>query len=103
MNNGNIDKTTLMGAIIAVAPQLIPWFDPILVKQQYTVAELNSLMRYQLIQLSADTMAVREWLCESADTHLWIHYFCQHVVPFISECLRTQYISPSNFMKLMAG
>jgi hypothetical protein len=102
MNNGNIHRSTLMGAIIGAAPHLVPWFEQILVKQEYTVEELNTLMRYQIIQLSNDTMAVRDWLCSSGDINLWIHYFCLHVIPFISDCLRGSYISPSNFIELMA-
>lgn len=103
MNNGTINRETLRGAIIGVAPHLIPWFDLILLKQEYTVDELNTLMRYQIIQLSNDTIDVRDWLCKSGDVNLWIHCFCLHVIPFISDCLRRVYVSPTRFLTLMAG
>ena len=105
MNNGNptIHRTTLMGAIIGAAPHLLPWFDPILIKQEYTVDELNTLMRYHLIQLSNDTLSIREWLCHSGDVNLWIHFFCLNVIPFISNCLSHLYISPTQYVTLMAG
>ena len=102
MNNGTIHRSTLMGAIIGAAHHLIPWFEAILVKQEYSVEELNTMMRYQIIQLSNDTLAVRNWLCPSADVNLWIHYFCLHVVPFISNCLQSTYVSPTAILELMA-
>lgn len=100
--NNTIDRHTLLGAIIGVAPHLVPWFNGVLLKDSYTVTELNTLMRYHLIQLGNNSRAARSWLCESSDINLWVHYFCLNVIPFISKCLGHVYVSPSAFANLMA-
>jgi hypothetical protein len=94
-----IPKTYLMGAIAGAAPHLIEHFERLLLDDAYTIDQLNTLFRYHLIQLSNNTLEVRDWLCESPDYNLWIHYFCQNVIPFINHCLVDVYVSPQQQLK----
>lgn len=103
MDTAVLGRDYLIGAIAGVAPHLVTFFEAILVKASYTVNELNTIMRYELIKLSPNTIAIRDWLCDSPDTNLWVHYFCRHVVPFISETLRFRFQSPDCMLEALAG
>lgn len=103
MNTPLIARNTLLGAIVGTAPQLASWFSERLTKEFYTVADLNTLMRYELISLSNNTEEIRSWLCDSDDINIWIYHFCKHVVPFIANQLRHVCLSVPDFMTLLAG
>lgn len=103
MNAAVLGRDYLIGAITGVAPHLVTFFEAILVKEFYTVNELNTLMRYELIKLSPNTMEIRDWLCDSPDTNVWVYYFCQRVVPFISDTLRYRFQSPDCMLEALAG
>lgn len=103
METSVLGRDYLIGAIVGVAPHLKTFFEAILSKATYTVDELNSIMRYELIKLSPNTLEVRDWLCSSSRIDLWVFYFCQHVVPFISRELNTRYQRPDLMLTALAG
>ncbi len=88
-----VDRNYFIGAIVGTAPHLRPYFEGLLVKASYTVEELNTMFRYELIKLSNNTIRVRDWLGSSECIDTWLYHFCQHVVPFLSRHLRKQYVS----------
>lgn len=93
MKTGYVDRNFFLGAVAGTAPHLRPYFENLLVKNTYTVDELNTMFRYEVIKLSNNTMTVRDWLSPSECVDTWVHFFCKHVVPFLSKHLRHQHQS----------
>lgn len=98
-----INRDYLLGAIVGTAPQLKRYFESVLQQACYTVSELNTLFRYELIKMSNNTMAVRDWLCPSGDTDMWVYYFCKEIVPFISKVFSHQCQSPDAMVNSLLG
>lgn len=103
METSVLGRDYLIGAITGVAPHLGTFFEAILQKTHYTVNELNTIMRYELIKLSPNTIEIRDWLCNSPRVDLWVFYFCQHVVPFISRELNMRHHRPDIMLTALAG
>lgn len=98
-----INRDYLLGAIVGTAPHLKHYFESVLQQPFFTVSELNTLFRYELIKMSKNTMAVRDWLCPSGDTDIWVYYFCKEVVPFISKVYSGQSQSPDAMLDSLLG
>lgn len=97
MHSAQIERNYFIGAISGVAPHLRPYFENLLTKVNYTVDELNTLFRYEVIKLSNNTINIRDWLGASECADTWMYHFCQHVVPFISRHLQ-HYQSPDSML-----
>lgn len=100
MSNAVIDRVYFMGAVNGTAPQLRDFFERTLTKPQYTIEELNTIFRYEVIKLSDETMSIRDWLCQAQSVDAWIYCFCRYVVPFISRSLHLDAYYPDAMLQL---
>ena len=99
-----INRDYLLGATVGVAPHLKGYFEYLLPNPCYTVNELNTIFRYEVIRLSQrNTMAIRDWLCEANNPDRWIYYFCKHVVPWLSKRLSHVCVRPDIMIESLAG
>ncbi len=103
MQTAHVDRNYFIGAIAGAAPHLRPYFEGLLIKASYTVEELNTMFRYELIKLSNNTIAIRDWLGASESVDIWLHHFCQHVVPFLSRHLHHQYESLDSMLSSLSN
>lgn len=91
-------REVIIGALTRGAPYLRQYLENIIVLPSYTVAELNSLFRYEIIRLTpegVDTIELRAWLYPYPTVNDWVRYVHRHVIPFIKNMIRP---TPSSYV-----
>lgn len=82
-----VDSAVVIRGLARRAPELLPYFGGLLIAPTYTVSELNTVFRYEVIRLGSyngdDTTAIREWLYEYPNYQQWLTYFNRYVLPYL--------------------
>ncbi|BDH16671.1 MAG: hypothetical protein [Bacteriophage sp.] len=83
MTATQIKRENLLTAVGSHDPSLVEHFSRVLPanKDQYSVEELNTVLRYDVMQLPVDTIHAREYLCSTTSAAIWLSTFCKQVLP----------------------